>query len=106
MPAAKETQVVVQHLYSLAELADALGVNRTLIAMKVKAGMIPYSYQVRDEVLFTREQIDTYVAQERQARQERRERQERTRQERATQRQRARQERACQATLSRGSPEV
>ncbi len=84
---------MVQLLYSLTELADVLGVNRTLVAMKVKGGLIQYSYQVRDEALFTREQIDAYVEQERQLRRERRERVERSRQERTTCRQRARQER-------------
>ena len=73
---------MVQLLYSLAELADALGVNRTLVALKVKAGLIPYSYQVRDEVLFTQEELETLVQQEHAARQAQRERTERRRQER------------------------
>jgi hypothetical protein len=84
---------VAQRLYSLTDLADALGVNRTLVAMKVKAGLIQYSYQVRDEVLFTGEQIDAYAAQERQARRERRAQAESARQERIARRHHARQER-------------
>jgi hypothetical protein len=91
---------VVQLLYSLAELADALGVNRTLVALKVKAGLIPYSYQVRDEVLFTQEELDALVEQERVARQARRERAEQVRQERIARRDQARQERALSTSAT------
>jgi hypothetical protein len=91
---------VVQLLYSLAELADALGVNRTLVALKVKAGLIPYSYQVRDEVLFTHEELDALVEQERVARQTRRERAEQVRQERIARRDQARQERALSTSAT------
>jgi hypothetical protein len=91
---------VVQLLYSLAELADALGVNRTLVALKVKAGLIPYSYQVRDEVLFTQEELDALVEQERVARQTRQERAEQVRQERIARRDQARQERALSTSAT------
>jgi hypothetical protein len=91
---------VVQLLYSLAELADALGVNRTLVALKVKAGLIHYSYQVRDEVLFTQEELDALVEQERVARQTRRERAEQVRQERIARRDQARQERALSTSAT------